>query len=143
MSPKQRLEWVALGLALSPLIVLFAHLGRWDLARVAPPELGVLIAVIKVCWDLRSRLLFWVLILGLAVLHVPLIIYMAPRLSSWPSLSLCGFFYVDSFVVILVIERTMGLKTTFDAAISEKADADAGWLQARPQRSTESSPETR
>jgi hypothetical protein len=86
--------------------------------------------VIKVSRDLRNRLLFWIILLALAAFHVPLIIFAAHRLSRMPSLALLSFCYLDGFVVIIFIERAMGIKSTLETETSQNTGLDAGWLSS-------------
>ena len=74
-------DWsgVIIGLVLLPVYLFFLHLGKEDLGRnLSIILVGILLAV-KVCWKLRSRPWFWLVILLVLAANVPLM-----RMNHWP-----------------------------------------------------------
>lgn len=98
------LSWITLGAASSvPILVLFVHFGKLEYARPTSAAILVEIVAIKVCWELRRRFWFWLTLLSIAALHVPLIMFIAPRMihAGLPLLFLSGA--IDELIVLAVI----------------------------------------
>ncbi len=96
------------------MVLLFDHLGKPEFERPAYFELMLLLLVVKVCRDVRGRLWFWITIIAIAVLHVPLLMLTAQRLIGAPLAEMFVFGVVDVaviFAVIRLIERLIGSKT--------------------------------
>lgn len=75
--------WVITALVLtSPLFFVFDRLGKPGTGRAAWICAGMFLIAMKVRWELRSRLWFWVTIAVLLVLHLPLI-SLVPWTSRW------------------------------------------------------------
>src|SRR5579862_6436789 len=53
--------------------LLFDHLGRPELERPAAFALGMMLLAVEVCRDVRGRPWFWLTIVAIAALHVPLL----------------------------------------------------------------------
>jgi len=64
---------------LLPVYLVFNFLGQEELGRSVFIVLGMVMLAIKVRWDLRKRVWFWVVILFVLLLHVPLLF-----LFRWP-----------------------------------------------------------
>jgi hypothetical protein len=83
---------------------LFDHFGRFELARPTGFAMMVVAVVVKVCWRLRDRLWFWIVVIAIGALHVPLIM-----LIRWPTGWVPGavaypFVILDLIVYIAVID---------------------------------------
>ena len=117
MERRSRLRRILWGLAIaviaSPLILLFNYVGRPELARPACFALMMILVAVKVCWELHSRSWFWITIIAIATLHVPLVLLTAQRLFRTP-FSIMFFFGIADFVLIVaiigLIERLIGRK---------------------------------
>lgn len=137
MSRRERIVQAVLAISISlPLFLLFDNLGLPELGRPVALALLLFILVIRICWDLRSRPLFWITISALAALHVPLISYTAARLDWMPFPAILGFVYLDAAAIVFSIERVLGEKTTLKNALSRRVDLDAGWLSQESDHKT-------
>lgn len=108
---KDFLWYIAIAVVVFPLIPLFDHLGRPELERPVPMALGMILVAIKVCRDLRGRLWFWITIVGIAALHVPLVIHTAQWLTRISFRSVLFLGVVDCLAILAVIsliERLVG-----------------------------------
>jgi len=105
------LWYVAIGVAVLPLMPLLHYLGRPELERPAPIALAMILVAIKVCRDIRDRMWFWVTIVGVAALHVPLVMYTAQRLSGISFRAIVYLGIADCLAILAVIslvERLVG-----------------------------------
>lgn len=85
---KSQLRKILWGLLIAvlafPVLPLLDHFGRPELERPVYFSLGLILIAIKVCWELRSRPWFWITIIAIAALHVPLIVLTAQWLFRTP-----------------------------------------------------------
>jgi hypothetical protein len=105
-----------------PLVPLFDHLGRPELERPAYFELMLVLLVIKVCQDVRGRLWFWITMIVIVALHVPLLMFTARRLVGTPLAEMIGFGILDItviFTIVRAIERLIGAKDASVPAVPE------------------------
>ena len=64
---------------LGPVFLLFLWLGKADMGLTVFNVLGMAIYAIKLHWDLRKHIWFWVIIAIILALHVPLVF-----MIRWP-----------------------------------------------------------
>lgn len=83
--------------------LLFDHLGRPELERPAAFALGMMLLAVKVCRDVRGRPWFWITIVAIAALHVPLLMLTAPRLRGAPFAEMLSLAILDGVVIITVV----------------------------------------
>ena len=68
--------WALLaGVCVSPLFFLFAYFGDPGRGRAAFVIAGMIALAARFLWDLRTRVWFWITITIVALLHVPLILF--------------------------------------------------------------------
>lgn len=144
MPQRERIAWAVLSITIAvPLLLLFDHFEKLELGRLVGFALMLFLAVIKVCWDYRSRPLFWISIIVFASLHAALFICAPSRLERMPFQALLGLAYVDGALIIISTERVLGEKTTFEESISGRIDLDQGWLSTASQSEKKISTGTR
>jgi hypothetical protein len=100
---KDFLWYLAIAAVASPLIPLFDYLGRPELERPAAFAFGLMLLVVKICRDVRGRPWFWVTIIVIAALHVPLLMLTAQRLTKAPFSFMLLLGIVDGAVIFAVI----------------------------------------
>jgi hypothetical protein len=108
---KQLLWGVAIAAVVFPLVPLFDHLGKPEFERPVPLALIVIMVVVKVCRDLRGRLWFWITIIAIAALHVPLVMQTAQWLTRISFRAVLFLGVVDCLAILAVIsliERLVG-----------------------------------
>jgi hypothetical protein len=100
----QLIIWgVAAALAMAVLLPLLDHIGRIELAIPAIAGTGTIGAVIKVNWELRGRVWFWVTMAIITALHVLLILYV-PWHEGWvPAPVTLGFCLVDLLIILGIL----------------------------------------
>lgn len=59
----------------SPLFIMYAFLGDRGRGRAAWVSAGIVFIVIRAFWALRKRIWFWLTVTMIALLHVPLIMF--------------------------------------------------------------------
>jgi hypothetical protein len=62
-----------------PVLLFFTHIGKTEMGLSVGICLGMMVLAVGMCWDLRSHLWFWMIIVFLLALHVPLIL-----MIQWP-----------------------------------------------------------
>ena len=70
----------------SPLFFLFASQGNPGRGRAAMLSAAVIIIAIRSRWDLSDRLWFWITMVIIVALHVPLVL-----LTQWPQKGYAGY----------------------------------------------------
>jgi hypothetical protein len=94
-----------------PTTFLFARHGRLELALPLMIIIGVLGLVFLFKWKLRRQAWFWIAMVVIAALHVPLILFV-PWTTSWvPALAITVIASADFCLILsilLVVERLMG-----------------------------------
>jgi hypothetical protein len=94
---------VAAGLAACVLLPLLDHAGRLELTIPIGAGAGTIGAVIKVNWELRVRLWFWVTMAIITGLHVLHILYV-PRHEGWvPAPLTIGFCILDLLIILGIL----------------------------------------
>ena len=66
-------------LLILPVLLFFTHIGKTDLGLSVGVCLGMNVLAVGICWDLRRRLWFWVVVALVLALHVPLFL-----MIQWP-----------------------------------------------------------
>jgi hypothetical protein len=119
---KDFLWYVVIAILAFPMVPLFDHLGRPEFERPAYFVLMVMMVTVKVCRDLRGRPWFWITIIAIAALHVPLVMLTAQRLYRTPfpvMLFICIVDFALILAVIGLIERLIGNKDALSNACSQ------------------------
>ncbi len=105
---KQLIIWgVAAGLAACVLLPLFDRIGQLELAIPTFAGAAVIIAVIKVNWELRGRVWFWVTMAIITGLHVLLILHV-PWHKGWVPAPVTFAFCIVDILIILGILNVIG-----------------------------------
>jgi hypothetical protein len=102
---KVRLPWwgvLSWTIGCLPILWLLDQSGRFNLALPVLNSIGMLGFLILVKWNLRRHVWFWMTMIVMAALHVPLILYI-PWTTRWvPALAIAVIDSVD-FCLILAI----------------------------------------
>jgi hypothetical protein len=86
-----------------PVYFVIRHVAGPDRAYTASLCLFTIMVVIGICWNLRSRLWFWGVMLVVAGLHVPLVV-MVQWPHYWiPGIALLPIGLVDVLIVVKVV----------------------------------------
>lgn len=72
--------WIGAGICLFPVYLLFSAFGAPGKGTAAICFGGAMIAVVRLRWNLRIRLWFWILVSILALMHIALILFI-----PWPN----------------------------------------------------------
>jgi hypothetical protein len=102
-------QWAVLSWTMGclPIIWLLDQSGRLNLALPVLNCIGMLGFLIVVKWNLRGYAWFWITMIVMAALHVPLILYI-PWTTRWvPALAIAVIDSVD-FCLILAILSVVG-----------------------------------
>ena len=86
-----------------PIIWLFDHFGRLDLAMPALSGIGLFGFIITLKWTLRRYVWFWTTMTIIAALHVPLILFVHWTTRWVPAAMIAGIVSVDFFVIITIV----------------------------------------
>ena len=62
-------------LCIAPVMVLFFVIGRADLARPAGIAIGAAAVAVRQKWEYHHRQWFWFVVAGVALMHVPILIF--------------------------------------------------------------------
>ena len=106
-SPKpeeeQPTDWTGLkiGGLLLPVFLLFVWLGNADMGLTACIVLGMIMLAIKLRWDLRRRIWFWVIIAVISALHIPLLFIIRWPQGKGPTLAYTMPIGIVDFALIL------------------------------------------
>jgi hypothetical protein len=93
-----------IGIALLPVYLLIRHFGNSDEALASCVCLGINLLFIKLNWDLRAHVWFWVVVTGLLLLHVPLI-FKTQLPHRWiPGIALLPIGLMDFAIYVGVIK---------------------------------------
>jgi len=86
-----------------PLFLLFAHVSRLALARPTLDSVAMVIIAIAMRWYLRRHVWFWITMIIIAALHVPLILFV-PWTTRWvPAIVIIPIGLVDLWVMLTVL----------------------------------------
>jgi len=104
-------KWAVIAmLCLSPLYILFIYLGQPGKGRAAWICSGVILISIKMRWELRKHVWFWITITILCLLHIPLVFLVPWTDKSMPGISLLPIAALDFGIIygcIKLIEKAM------------------------------------
>ncbi len=93
------------------LALIFVSIGRFELARPTMVSVAMVSLAITMRWKLRTHRWFWITIIILAVLHLPLILFI-PWTTKWiPAVLLAPIGIADLYAMlwaISVVGRFMG-----------------------------------
>ncbi len=82
---------------------LFDYFGRFDLALPSIISAGMVAIAIALRWKLRRHVWFWVTMTFLAVLHLPLILFL-PWTTEWiPAVVIAPFGIADLFAMLWIL----------------------------------------
>ena len=103
---KMRLPWWGmLGIILGglPVLILFDHFGKFNLARPTLTSAVIVVIAIALRWKLRGHLWFWITMIVLAALHVPLLL-LVPWTTRWvPAFVIIPIGMADLYLMLLVL----------------------------------------
>ncbi|MBB5061459.1 hypothetical protein HDF16_006195 [Granulicella aggregans] len=98
------LAWAAVCL---PVVSLLNHVSRLELALPILGSLAIFLFPLGLKWDLKRRIWFWVTVLGLIILHVPLILFV-PWTAKWVSPIVTGGIASADLCLLLGILSAIG-----------------------------------
>ena len=85
------------------LALMFVSVGRFDLARPTMVSVAMVSLAITMKWKLRTHGWFWITIVILAVLHIPLILFV-PWTTKWiPAILIAPIGIVDLYAMLWAI----------------------------------------
>jgi len=87
------------------LLPLLEHLGRIELFYPIGVTVAMIAGVIKLCWELRQRLWFWVTMILVVALHVPIILYVPWRAGWIPAPVTIAVCMVDLVIVVRTLKH--------------------------------------
>lgn len=111
------LSGLLIALAAAPLYWIFKSLGYEDIGRTAGLSLGVVLLAVRLRWNLRKQYWFWVVVVLMALLHLPLILAVNWPEYVIPGIALLPIAALDLFVILGVIrlaERLLNRITSSD-----------------------------
>jgi hypothetical protein len=99
-----------IGAILLPILLLFIYFGKADMGLTVFIVLGVSLVAIKIRWNLRKHLWFWLIIVFIFALHVPLFF-----IVRWTHGNVPAIFYGLPFGLIdfLIISEGLRLAEKF------------------------------
>jgi hypothetical protein len=103
---KMRLPWWGvLGIILGglPVLILFDHFGKFNLARPTLTSAVILVIAIALRWKLKGHVWFWITMIVLAALHVPLLL-LVPWTTRWvPAFMIIPIGMADLYLMLWVL----------------------------------------
>jgi hypothetical protein len=103
---KMRLPWwgvLCVIFCTIPLVFLFDHFGKFDLARPSLISVAMVSIAIAMRWKLRRHVWFWITMTFLAALHVPLILFV-PWTTKWvPAFVIAPFGIADLYAMLWIL----------------------------------------
>lgn len=85
------------------LFALFDHVGKLALARPTVFSVSIITITVAMRWKLKERVWFWITMASLAVLHVPLILFI-PWTTKWiPVLIILPVGIADLYTMLWII----------------------------------------
>lgn len=91
---------------LLPVFFIFRHFGRIDLGLNACVCLGMNLLAVRIRWDLRNRVWFWVVVTLVVALNVPIVL-MVPWPHAWvPGIVLLPLGLADLLLTLGVVRLT-------------------------------------
>jgi hypothetical protein len=110
-----------IGAILLPMLLLFIYLGKADMGLTVFIVLGASVVAIKIQWNLRKHFWFWLIIVFIFALHVPLFF-----IIRWPQGNVPGLFYGLPFGLVdfLIISGALRLAENFFLKGSSPTDKE-------------------
>ena len=101
---KVTLPWAIAALLLTfPLLLILMHLGKPGIGRAAWFCTAAIFLATRMRWELHRQGWFWFSIVGVLLIHLPLI-FLFPWSAGWfPSFLIFPFFLVDFFLALVLI----------------------------------------
>ncbi len=103
---KVTLPWaIAVILLTFPLLLVFMHFGQAGRGRAAWFSAAALILATRMRWELHAKRWFWLAIIAVLLIHLPLIFLLRWN-SAWaPSFLIFPLFLADFFLDLILIHR--------------------------------------
>jgi len=103
--------WAIAGMILtSPLFFIFNDRGEPGTGRAAWICSGMIFIAVKMRWKFKARPLFWITVVGLSALHVPLILFV-PWTNRWiPAIAILPLGVADLVLILSAISLVMRTK---------------------------------
>ena len=102
----KRLPWwgvLCLMLGATPVVLLFAHFGKFALALPTLDSAGMIGIAIYMRWRLRRQVWFWITIAVIVALHIALILFV-PWTTRWvPAFMIVPFAVADLYAVLTIL----------------------------------------
>jgi hypothetical protein len=102
----KRLPWwgvLCVMLGALPVVWLFDHFGKFDLARPTLYSAGMISIAVAMRWRLRGQARFWITIAVIVALHVPLIVF-GPWTTKWvPAFMIVPIAFADLYAVLAIL----------------------------------------
>jgi len=103
---KLRLPWwgvLCVILGALAVLVFFDHFGQLAIARPTMISAGMVTITIAMRWRLKRHVWFWITVIVLAALHVPLILFV-PWTTKWvPALAIIPIGIADLYIMLWVL----------------------------------------
>ncbi|HEY0758716.1 MAG TPA: hypothetical protein VGD59_05600 [Acidisarcina sp.] len=103
---KMRLPWwgvLCVILGALALLILFDHFGKLTLARPTMTSAAMVVIAIAMRWKLKGHGWFWLTMIVLAALHVPLVL-LVPWTTRWiPAFIIIPFGMADLYLMLWVL----------------------------------------
>ena len=104
-------RWVALAILISfPIALIFAYFGQTARGETAWFCTLMILVAVRLQWDLRHYLWFWIAVAVISAIHVPLIIFFPWTKKDYPGLILMPVGLLDCAVVygfFKLVEKAM------------------------------------
>jgi hypothetical protein len=95
--------WLSLIIGCLPIIWLFDRFGKIDLFLPVLNSIGMFGFLIALKWNLRRRAWFWITMVTVAALHVPIIL-LIPWPTEWvPARAFAGLATVDLLLILAIL----------------------------------------
>ena len=107
---------------LLPVMIFFTLLGRDDIGRAVAVSLGAIMVAIKMRWDLRKSVWFWVIIVSVLLIHIPVFLLVHWPNGRVPPLVMLPLAFGDCLIVlgtVKVVEKYI-VKTPASAESSDR-----------------------
>jgi len=117
VAPRTAKKWGCLAFLLSiPVAIVVSHFVDPGRGRAAGISLALMILAIRIFWDLRRHVWFWLDIAALTLVHVVLIVVIPWTDMSIPAPGLRPFGFVDFAVIWGVVKLTEKMMNQRDSA---------------------------
>ena len=93
-----------IGIVLIPVFFLFSHFGNTDEGLTAFVCFAVNLLVIRFYWNLRTHTWFWIVVVALLLLHIPLVLKIQWPHEWVPQIALLPIGLADLFIYVGAIK---------------------------------------